>query len=121
MKTPSLLHRGRALCAAIALGALAFLQTAHAESAPRIDALQVAKLAAAYLATHGKDAPYVVSIALEAEAVTGGKFSWIVRWSHPILSDGNQETGMRVKPDGSVSYLVENKSGPKKRAVPLKF
>ena len=35
-------------------------------------------------------------------------------------TDGNKEVGMRVKHDGSVSYLVEDKSAPKKRNVPLK-
>ena len=120
MKTASLIRRSRAVCAAIALGAFAFLPVVRAESAPRIDALHVAKLASDYLATHGKDAPYVVSIALEKDALLGGKTSWIVRWSRPLLADGNKEVGMRVKLDGSVSYLVEDKSGPKKRAVPLK-
>lgn len=120
MTPGSPVHRCRAVCAAIALGALAFLPVARAENAPRIDALHVAKLASDYLAAHGKDAPHVVSIALEKDALLGGKTSWIVRWSRPLLADGNKEVGMRVKPDGSVSYLVEDKSGPKKRAVPLK-
>ena len=120
MKTGSLLHRSRAVCAAIALGAFAFLPVARAENGPRIDALHVAKLASDYLATHGKDAPYVVSIALEKDALLGGKTSWIVRWSHALLADGNKEVGMRVKLDGSVSYLIDDKAGSKKRAAPLK-
>ena len=120
MKTASLLNRSRTFCAALALGALAILPTAHAENAPRMDALRVAKIAADYLATHGKDAPYVVSIVLEPDALLGGKTSWIVRWSRPLLADGHKEVGMRVKLDGTVSYLVDDKSSPKKRAVPLK-
>jgi hypothetical protein len=120
VKAGSLLHRCRAVCAAIALGASAFVPIAQAENAPRIDALHVAKLASAYLATHGKDAPYIVSIALEKDALLKGGTSWIVRWSRPLLTDGNKEVGMRVKPDGSVSYLIEDKSARKQRAVPLK-
>ena len=120
MKTGSLFHHCRAISAAIALGAFAFLPSAHAENAPRIDALRVAKLASDYLATHGKDAPHVVSIVLEKDALLGGKTSWIVRWSHPLLADGNKEVGMRVKLDDTVSYLVDEKSSPKKRAVPPK-
>ena len=120
MKTGSLFHHCRAISAAIALGAFAFLPSAHAENAPRIDALRVAKLASDYLATHGKDAPHVVSIVLGKDALLHGQTSWIVRWSRPILADGNKEFGMRVKLDGSVSYLVEDKSGPKKIVNPTK-
>ena len=117
MKIASLLHRSRAVCAAIAF---AFLPEAQAENAPRIDALHVAKVASDYLATHGKDAPYITSIALEKEAILSDKTSWVVRFSRPVLADGNKEVGIRVKFDGSVSYLIEGKSGPKKRRVPLK-
>lgn len=120
MKAASFVQRSRAACAAVALGTLAFLSAARAENAPRIDALHVAKVASAYLATHGKNAPHVVSIALEQDALLGGKTSWIVRWSRPLLTDGNKEVGMRVNLDGSVSYLVDDKGGSKKRAVPLK-
>ena len=120
MITTNFFHRCHAVCAAIALAVLANLPAAQAENAPRIDALHVAKVAADYLATHGKDAPYVVSITLEADAILSPKSSWIVRFSRPVLADGNKEVGMRVKLDGSVSYLIEDKSGPKKRAVPLK-
>ena len=120
MKSASLLHRSRTFCAAFVLGALAFLPAARAENAPRMDALHVAKIAADYLATHGKAAPYVVSIALEKEALMGSKTSWIVRWSRPVFADGNAEVGMRVKLDGSVSYLIDQKAAPKKRAAPLK-
>lgn len=109
------MNRFRNFCAAIAL---AFLPAAHADDAPRVDALRVAKIASDYLATHGKGAPYVVSIALEKDAIFHGKTSWVVRWSHPILADGNMEVGMRVKFDGTVSYLVDEKAGSKKRAVP---
>ena len=120
MKNSLFLHRRRALCAAIAFGALAFLPTAQAEDAPRMDALRVAKLASDYLATHGKEAPYIVSVALEKDALLNGKTSWIVRFSRPLLADGNKEVGMRVKLDGSVSYLVDDKAAAKKRAAPLK-
>ena len=116
--TRSMFRCSRPVCAAIALGAFAVFPSARAENAPRIDALHVAKLAADYLATQGKDAPHVVSIALEKDALFRGKTSWIVRWSHPILTGGNSEVGMRVKLDGSVSYLVDEKAGAKKRAVP---
>ncbi len=109
-----------AVCAAIALGVLAIFPAAHAENAPRIDALHVAKVATDYLATHGRNAPHITSIELAPDALMGGKTSWIVRFSHAIVTDGNKEVGMRVKPDGSVSYLVEDKSAPKKRNVPLK-
>lgn len=107
-------------CAAIALGILALLPVAHAGNAPGVDAQRVAKIASDYLASHGKGAPYVVSIVLEADAIGSARTSWVVRFSRPLLADGNMEVGIRVKLDGSVSYLIEDKSGPKKRGVPLK-
>ena len=113
-------RRRLALCAAIALCASAFPPRALSDDAPRLDALRVAKLATDYLATHGRSAPHIVSIAWEKDAMFRGTSSWIVRWSHPILADGNKEIGMRVRGDGNVSYLIEDKSAPKKRAVPLK-
>jgi len=113
-------HRTRAICAIVALGMFSLLSAASGEERPRVDALRVAKLAADYLATHGGTAPYVTSIVLEPDALLGGKLSWVVRWSHPILADGNTEVGMRVKLDGSVSYIIQDKTGPKRRAVPLK-
>jgi hypothetical protein len=116
MNTAIFFRKCHAVAAAVALGALAVLPSARAENAPRIDALHVAKLASDYLATHGKAAPYVTSIALEPDALLGGKTSWIVRWSQPILADGNKEVGMRVRLDGSVSYLVADKSASKARA-----
>lgn len=120
MKTASFTRRSLALCAVITLAASVFLQSANAENAPRLDALHVAKVATDYLATHGRNAPHIVSISLESDAFIGGKISWIVRFSHALLTDGNREVGMRVKLDGSVSYLTEDKNGPKKRNVPLK-
>ena len=90
-------------------------------NAPRIDALHVAKIASDYLATHGKDAPHIVSIALEADALMGGRSSWIVRFSRPISVDGNSEVGMRVKLDGAVSYLVKDKDAAKKHGAPVKY
>ena len=120
MKTASFTRQCLAVCAVITLGASAFLQIANAENAPRIDALHVAKVATDYLATHGRNAPHIVSISLESDAFIGGKTSWIVRFSHALLTDGNREVGMRVKLDGSVSYLTEDKYGPKKRNVPVK-
>lgn len=105
------------VCAAIAL---AFLPTAHADDRPRIDALRVAKIATDYLATHGRGAPYIVSIAIEKDALFHGKTSWVVRWSHPLSADGNMEVGMRVKFDGTVSYLIDEKAGSKKQAEPPK-
>jgi hypothetical protein len=119
MKPPSFFHSCRAVCAAVALGTLAFLPAAHADDAPRIDALRVAKMAADYLATCGKDAPYIVSIVLEKDALLRGKTSWVVRWSRPIPLEGDKEIGMRVRPDGSVTHIVADKSGPKRRGVQM--
>ena len=116
---PSPLRRF-SLCAALALGILGLPPAVRAENAPAFDALRVAKIATDYLTTHGKGAPHIVSIALESDALMGGKVSWIVRFSRPLLADGNKEIGMRVKPDGTVSHLIEDKSGPKKHRVPLK-
>lgn len=110
MQTPAIL-RSLVLSAAIAL--TPFVRAD--DPPPRVDALQVAKIASAYLATQ-KSAPYVVSIVFEREAIFNGTSSWIVRWSRPIVADGNTEVGMRVKSDGSVTYIVEGKSSPKKRA-----
>ena len=120
MKTTSPLLR-LTLCAALALGFLTLLPAANAQGAPGIDALRVAKIATDYLASHGKAAPHIVSIALEPDALMGGKVSWIVRFSRPVFAEGNKEIGMRVKTDGTISFLIEDKSGPKKSRVPVKF
>jgi hypothetical protein len=117
MKHPSFISLRHAVVAAVAL---AFLPAGYAEDAPRIDALRVAKMAADYLATRGKDAPYVVSIVLEKDALIHGKNSWLVRWSRPIPLDADKEIGMRVRLDGSVTHIVEDKSGPKKHRAPMK-
>jgi hypothetical protein len=117
MKHPSFINLWHAVVAAVAL---AFLPAGHAEDAPRIDALRVAKMAAEYLATRGKDAPYVVSIVLEKDALIHGKNSWLVRWSRPIPLDDDKEIGMRVRLDGSVTHIVEDKAGPKKHRAPMK-
>lgn len=108
------------LCAAVALGLLAIPSAADAQGATAIDALRVAKIATEYLATHGKDAPHIISIALESDALLAGKVSWIVRFSRPVFADGNKEVGMRVKLDGAVSHLVDEKSGSKKNRPPAK-
>lgn len=108
-------------CAVLALGFLASQPAANAQNPPGIDALRVAKIATDYLATHGKGAPHIISIALESDALLGSKVSWIVRFSRPVVAEGNKETGMRVKLDGTVSFFVEDKSGPKKNRVPVKF
>ena len=113
MKSGSLLGRCRTVCAAVALGTIAFLPAVHAGDAPRVDALRVAKMAADYLATCGKDAPYIVSIVLEKDALFRGTTSWVVHWSRPVTLDGNTEIGMRVRLDGSVTHLVDAKSGRK--------
>ena len=118
--TPAIPLRRIALCAALTLGFLACQPAASAQNAAGIDALRVAKIATDYLASHGKGAPHIVSIALEADALLGGKVSWVVRFSRPVLSDGNREIGMRVKNDGTTSFLIEDKSGPVKHRVPVK-
>lgn len=115
MKIPSRFAPWRAACAAIGLGILALCPAARAADAPRVDALRVAKLATEYLATQGRNAPHIVSIALEKDALFRGKTSWIVRWSGPVVVDGNKEVGMRVKLDGSVSHLIDEKYRPKKQ------
>lgn len=105
---------------ALSIGAILIFACLTATPAARADRPQgvdigrVAKIAADYLATHGKGAPFVVSIALEPDALLGGKSSWMVRFSRPLFADGNTEIGMRVKPDGSVSHLVEEKKAPRK-------
>lgn len=120
MKFTTFTCRCLALYAITALIAFATPQYARAADGPRIDALHVAKVATDYLTNHGRNAPSIVSISLETDALLGGKTSWIVRFSHALLTDGNREIGMRVKLDGTVSYLTEDKAGGKKRNVPLK-
>lgn len=115
MTTTSHFAPWRTACAVLGLGVFALCPTTHAADAPRVDALRVAKLATEYLATQGRNAPHVVSIALVKDALLRGETSWIVRWSDPLVVDGNKEVGMRVKLDGSVSYLTDDKHGPKKK------
>ncbi len=71
--------------------------------------------------TRGKDAPHIVSIVLEQDSLLRGTNSWVVSWSRPMMLEGDKEIGMRIRLDGSVTHIVENKSGPTKRRAPVKF
>jgi hypothetical protein len=102
-----------------ALGAafLGLLSIAAVAQAPKLDAARAAKLATDYLATLGPSAPHIVSITLEKSAIINGSHSWIVRWSSPIQEGTQSEIGVRVKMDGTLAHLVEDKEARKKRAA----
>ena len=114
MRHASPARRCLTFCAAIALGILALLPAAHAENAPGVDALRVAKIASDYLATHGRGAPYVVSIVLESDTFGGPKTSWVVRFSRALLTDGNKEVGQ-----GSME--IQESVPPSRIAINLDF
>jgi hypothetical protein len=96
--------------------ALALAAAAPAADKPAVDALRAAKIATDFLAQQGAGAPHIVSIALESSAIIKPQASWVVRWSKPIVSDGATEVGLRVKSDGSITRLVENKHARSTRA-----
>ena|SRR5687768_6249917 len=96
------------------LGALSTFATAEA---PKVDAARAAKLATDYLVTLGPSAPHIVSITLEKSAIVNGTHSWIIRWSSPIQEGAQSEIGVRVKMDGTLAHLVEDKEARKKRAA----
>ena len=85
--------------------------------APAVDAARAARLATDYLNTLGSSAPHIVSVTLEKSAIVGGTQSWIVRWSKPIVEGPQSEIGVRVKMDGTLAHLVEDKEARKKRAT----
>jgi hypothetical protein len=85
--------------------------------APKLDAARATRMAADYLATLGPKAPYIVSVTLEKSALVNGTLSWVIRWSEPVMDDGNREVGVRVKMDGTMAHLVEDIEGRKKRAA----
>jgi hypothetical protein len=89
--------------------ALAFAATCIAADAPKIDAVRAAKIATDYLAQLGPNAPHIVSVTLDRDAIIRGKISWIVRWSRSIPAEGDQEVGLRVNMDGSTARLVKEK------------
>jgi hypothetical protein len=98
--------------------ALVSLPTAAAlADAPKLDAARATRIATDYLATLGSGAPHIVSVTLEKGALVNGTQSWVIRWSEPVMDNGNREIGMRVKMDGSTAYLVEDLEGRKKRAT----
>jgi hypothetical protein len=102
------------LAAAAMLGPLTFASFA---AAPEVDAARATRLATDYLNTLGANAPYIVSVTLEKSSLVGGSQSWIIRWSAPIVEGSQSEIGVRVKMDGTLAHLVEDKEARKKRAV----
>jgi hypothetical protein len=104
----------RAALGVIFLGALSISVVADA---PKVDAARAAKLATDYLVTLGPSAPHIVSITLEKSAIVNGTYSWIIRWSSPIQEGAQSEIGVRVKMDGTLAHLVEDKEARKKRAA----
>lgn len=102
-----------------ALGAilLGVLSVSAFAQAPKLDAARAAKLATDYLTTLGPSAPHIVSITLEKSSLVNGTHSWIVRWSTPIQEGTQSEIGVRVKMDGTLAHIVEDKEARKKRAA----
>jgi hypothetical protein len=104
----------RTALGAVFLGALSISAVAQV---PKVDAARAAKLATDYLDTLGSTAPHIVSITLEKSALVNGTQSWIIRWSSPIQEGTQSEIGVRVKMDGTLAHLVEDKEGRKTRAA----
>ena len=107
--------RPRSIFAAAAI--LACASASAFAQAPKVDAVKAARLATDYLATLGANAPHIVSVTLEQSALLSGSQSWVIRWSTPVMDNGNREIGVRVKMDGSVAHLVDNLEGRKERAT----
>ena len=105
------------LRAAVGAAFLGVLTVSSVAEAPKLDAARAAKLATDYLTTLGPSAPHIVSITLEKSALVNGTQSWIIRWSSPIQEGTQSEIGVRVKMDGTLSHIVEDKEARKKRAT----
>ncbi len=99
----------RSLTLALAFAGVATF-SCSAGNAPALSAEKAAKLAADYLAQQRTDSTYIVAVTLESSTILGGTRSWMVRWSAPLRVEGNNEIGLRVKMDGSVARVVENRS-----------
>ncbi len=106
---PRLIFTAAAILACVSASAFA--------QAPKVDAVKAARLATDYLATLGASAPHIVSVTLEQSALLSGSQSWVIRWSAPVMDNGNREIGVRVKMDGSLAHLVDNLAGRKERAT----
>lgn len=107
MKTPRLARLWR--IPMIVITAITLAATGMAADAPKLDAVRAAKIAADYLSQFGANAPHIVSVTLERDAIIRGKISWVVRWSRSIPAEGDQEVGLRVNMDGSTARLVKDK------------
>ena len=99
----------------LALLTLAATTAVHAADKQGMDALRAAKIATDFLAKQGPGAPYIVSVTLDSGAIIKPQSSWVIRWSTPITSDGSTEVGLRVRHDGSITRLVEDKHTRSKR------
>ncbi len=103
----------RSLTLALALAGSAAFSRAAGE-APALSAEKAAKIAADYLAQEKAGPGHIVSVVLESSAIVGGTRSWMVRWSAPLRVEGSNEVGLRVKMDGSVARVVENRTRAQK-------
>jgi hypothetical protein len=97
--------------------ALALFLVSCAHAAPAVDAARAAKIATDYLNGLGGRAPHIVSMTLESSALVKGTQSWVVRWSSAIDAEDQREIGLRVRMDGSVARLMEDKTAASKKAA----
>ena len=104
---------------AFALGLLLLTAIAGSASAqrPSLDAARATRIASDYLATLGSRAPYITTVTLESTALLNGAQSWVIRWSEPIVEGSQKEIGVRVKMDGTMAHMVEDKDARMKRAT----
>jgi hypothetical protein len=102
------MNASRFACITGAIFALASTVPAHA-APPAVDAARAVRLADDYLAKRGARGNYIASASLESTAIVKGGRAWVVRWAEPIADGEDREVGVRIKLDGSLSRLVENK------------
>jgi hypothetical protein len=99
----------------VALVALFFAVAAFADEIPAISARQALDAAEKSMSDRGfaKDV-FVASVALTHSTVFGGETYWLVKYSHPIPAEAeNQhEIGLKVRMNGSVTRLVKTLGKP---------
>ncbi|HWB58099.1 MAG TPA: hypothetical protein VG733_01345 [Chthoniobacteraceae bacterium] len=88
-----------------------FAAPAFADNPPPISAVQAAEAAQKVMddLKLPKDI-YIASVTLTHATLLGGDTYWLVKYSHPVPSEGtnDQEVGIKVRLDGSVARVVKH-------------
>ena len=95
----------------VALVSLFFAVAAFADDIPAFSVRQALDAAEKNMSERGLPKEiYVASVTLSHATMFGGETYWLVKYSHPIPGEGpnQQEIGVKVRMNGSVTRLIKN-------------